>query len=124
MFILATVLIIVASIVLILIVLVQNSKGGGLSSSFGGANQFGGVVQTNKFLEKGTWILALAVLVLSITASVTLDTKGKKEEGSQIQEFLNGEVDYGSEVTPLSKEEINNQNKEIETENKKKEDKK
>ena len=114
MFLLATILIIVASIVLILIVLVQNSKGGGLSSSFGGANQFGGVVQTNKFLEKGTWILAIVVLILSITASVTIDNKGKQEETSKIQEFLNGEVDYGSEVTPLSTDEIKEQNKEIE----------
>jgi len=114
MFILSTVLIIVASIVLILIVLVQNSKGGGLSSSFGGANQFGGVVQTNKFLEKATWMLALAVLIFSIAASVTIENRGQKEQKSSIQEFLSGEADYASEVNPLSQEEIDAQKKEME----------
>lgn len=87
MFTLFTVLIILASIVLILIVLVQNSKGGGLSSTFGSANQFGGVVQTNKFLEKATWSLAIALLVLSVGASVTIPgAKASKE--NQVQEYF------------------------------------
>ncbi len=83
MFTLTTVLIIAASIILILIVLVQNPKGGGLSSSFGGGgNQFGGVVQTNKFLDKSTWSLAIALLVLSITASLTLPRSADERESA------------------------------------------
>ena len=78
----ASVLIIVASIVLILIVLVQNSKGGGLSSSFGGGNQIGGVAQTNKFLDKATWTLAIVLLVLSITASLTMNGKRNPKESA------------------------------------------
>jgi len=86
MFILSTVLILLASVILILIVLVQNSKGGGLSSSFGGGggSQMGGAVQTNQFLEKATWTLAIALLVFSITASVAIPNAGQSEQNSVI----------------------------------------
>lgn len=53
---------------LILLVLVQNSKGGGLNSSFGGVNQatnLFGVRNTNSFAEKGTWYLALALVLIT-----------------------------------------------------------
>ncbi len=73
---------------MILIVLAQNSKGGGLSSTFGGgAGQFGGVVQTNKFLEKTTWTLAIALIVFSIAASLSLD-RPKEDVESKIQKEL------------------------------------
>lgn len=54
------------SIVLILVVLVQNSKGGGLSANFSSSNQIMGVRKTTDFLEKATWGLAAAIIVLSI----------------------------------------------------------
>ncbi len=69
---LAIILILVTSILMILIVLAQNSKGGGLSSTFGSAGSAGGVVQTNKFLEKTTWTLAIALIVFSIVASLSI----------------------------------------------------
>lgn len=87
MFSLAIILIILASVILILIVLAQNSKGGGLSSSFGSANQYGGVVQTNKFMEKATWTLALAVLIFSITASLSIN-RAPIDPKSVIQEKM------------------------------------
>lgn len=60
-------LIILCSLILGLIVLIQNPKGGGLSGTFGGfGNQIMGVKQTNDALEKGTWIFAAAIAVLSI----------------------------------------------------------
>lgn len=59
----------IACILLILVVLVQDSKGGGLSSSFGGSNQILGVRKTTDFLEKATWVLAIAILVLSLASS-------------------------------------------------------
>ena len=40
---------------LILAIMVQNPKGGGLSSSFGGTQQIGGVQKTTDFLDKSTW---------------------------------------------------------------------
>jgi len=86
---LATILILLASIILILIVLVQNPKGGGLSASFGGgSNQYGGVAQTNKFLDKATWTLAVALLVFSIAASMFLP-RNVAAADSKVQKTLN-----------------------------------
>lgn len=65
---LITVLTIVAAILLVIVVLIQNPKGGGLSSSFGSAHQLGGVRKTTDALEKATWFLATAIMVLSLVA--------------------------------------------------------
>ena len=62
-------LIILVCILLILVVLVQNSKGGGLASSFSSSNQVMGVRKTADFLEKATWTLAIALLVLSLVST-------------------------------------------------------
>lgn len=66
-----TVLILIICILLILVVLIQNSKGGGLASGFQASGQMFGVRRTTDFLEKATWGLASALIVLSILASVT-----------------------------------------------------
>ncbi len=65
-------LIIIVSLLLILVVLAQNSKGGGLSSQFGGGGttQVMGVKRTGDLLEKMTWGLAIAVLVLSLSTHI------------------------------------------------------
>ena len=64
MYIAVSILIFIVCALLILIVLVQNSKGGGLSSSFASSNQIMGVRKTTDFLEKATWTLAGAMLVV------------------------------------------------------------
>ena len=64
-----TILILIAAILLILIVIVQNSKGGGLAAGFGESNKYMGVRKTTDFLEKATWTLAGAMVVLSIASS-------------------------------------------------------
>ena len=66
---LISIAIIIVCILLILIVLVQNSKGGGLASSFSSSNQVMGVRKTADFLEKATWTLAVALLVLSLLSA-------------------------------------------------------
>jgi preprotein translocase subunit SecG len=76
---LITILTIVAAILLVLVVLIQNPKGGGLSSSFGSAHQLGGVRKTTDALEKATWFLAIAILVLSLV-SPTSGTKQVNQE--------------------------------------------
>jgi len=53
-----------------LIVLIQNPKGGGLSSNFSSSSQLMGVQKTGDFLEKGTWVLAITVMVLSLAINV------------------------------------------------------
>jgi preprotein translocase subunit SecG len=76
---LITILTVIAAILLVIVVLIQNPKGGGLSSSFGSAHQLGGVRKTTDALEKGTWFLAIAVLVLSLVAP----TNGGKKSNSR-----------------------------------------
>jgi preprotein translocase subunit SecG len=72
MYVFISVLILIVSILLGLIVLVQNSKGGGLAANFSSSNQFMGVRQTADFLEKATWSMAVALLVLSLVATMAI----------------------------------------------------
>lgn len=66
MYTLFVILIVLASFCMIGIVLIQESKGGGLASAFSGANSSFGVRQTTNFIEKTTWALAAAMVVISI----------------------------------------------------------
>lgn len=75
-------LIIIVCILLALIVLVQNPKGGGLSSTFAGSNQVMGVRRTADFLEKATWTLAIALLVLSFVSVFSIP-RGSNTEASE-----------------------------------------
>ena len=83
---LISILIIITSILLILIVLVQNSKGGGLASNFSSSNQMLGVRKTTDFLEKATWTLAVALLVFSLLASITIQRPEDEEEQKALLE--------------------------------------
>ncbi len=69
MYTLLVILIVLAAILMIGIVLIQESKGGGLSSSFASYNQIGGVRKTTDFIEKATWGLAIAMVVISIACA-------------------------------------------------------
>ena len=55
-------LILVASVLVILAVLVQNPKSG-MAANFGASN----------FLEKFTWSMAIAIVVLSLAATLAMD---------------------------------------------------
>jgi len=81
------VIIFIVCALLILLVLVQNSKGGGLSSSFSSSNQVMGVRRTTDFLEKATWFLAIALVVLSISATAFLPRQGEQAK-SKIEEQI------------------------------------
>lgn len=61
--------IIVLAVLLVLVILSQNSKGGVGSAFGGGASQIMGVTKTGNILEKSTWVLAIAILVLSLGSS-------------------------------------------------------
>ena len=63
------ILIIIVAALLALVVLAQNPKGGGLAAGFTGASQIGGVQRTADFLEKSTWTLAAALMVLCLVNS-------------------------------------------------------
>jgi len=73
-------LIIITCVLLVIVVLVQNSKGGGLASNFSASNQVMGVKKTSELIEKITWGLAIALVVLSILTSF-VSTGGKVQAG-------------------------------------------
>lgn len=93
MYTLITVLLFITCILLILIVLVQNSKGGGLASNFQSSNQIMGVRKTNDFLEKATWILAGALLLLSIVGVGFIPRENKVGGQSAIKDQIENAVD-------------------------------
>ena len=72
------ILILIVALALVLIVMVQNPKGGGLSSSFGGggAQSLGGVQNTNNFLDKTTWTLAISLFALILLANFAIPRQG------------------------------------------------
>jgi len=86
---------IVAAILLVIIILAQNPKGGGLSSAFGGSstsNMFG-VRQTNEFLEKATWYLAIGILVVVVGSNLFIPSEGTGQSNeSKIQEQIDSEL--------------------------------
>ncbi len=64
------ILIILVSLLLSFFVLIQNPKGGGLSSGFSGGANLMGVQRTGDILEKGTWILIIALMVFSLAINI------------------------------------------------------
>jgi preprotein translocase subunit SecG len=86
-YILVSVLVIIACILQIMIVLVQNSKGGGLASNFTSAGQSMGVRKTADFLEKSTWTLAAAILLLSLVATASIP-RGEVDQESIIRSSI------------------------------------
>ena len=93
MYTLITVLIFIVCILLVLIVLVQNSKGGGLASNFQASNQVMGVRKTTDFLEKGTWVLAASLLVLSVLGSAFLPRQQAGVDESMVRDQIENTVD-------------------------------
>ncbi len=71
MYIFLIVLIFIASLLLVLTVLAQNPKSG-MAANFGASNAVMGVRQTADFLEKFTWGLAIAIVVLSLAATMAM----------------------------------------------------
>jgi preprotein translocase subunit SecG len=65
------VLITIVCFLLIVVIMVQNPKGGGLSSTLGGSQMLGGVQKTTDFLDKSTWTLATALIVLILLSSLS-----------------------------------------------------
>jgi preprotein translocase subunit SecG len=87
-----SVLIIIACVLQVMIVLVQNSKGGGLAANFTSAGQSMGIRKTADFLEKATWTLAAAILILCVVATATIP-RGVTAERSRIENQIQNAVD-------------------------------
>lgn len=97
MFTLIISVIIVLAVLLVLVILGQNSKGG-VGAAFGGsASQIMGVTKTGNILEKSTWVLAIAILVLSLISSAFID-----DTTSSSDEFASPNIESAKEqgITP------------------------
>lgn len=91
-YIFVSILVLIACVFQILIVLVQNSKGGGLAANFTSAGQSMGIRKTADFLEKSTWTLAGAILLLCVVATATIP-RGSGAEKSRIENSIQNAVD-------------------------------
>ena len=91
-YILISIIIIIACFIQVMIVLVQNSKGGGLAANFTSAGQSMGIGKTADFLEKSTWTLAAAILILCVVATATIP-RGATTERSRIENSIQNAVD-------------------------------
>ncbi len=87
------ILIVIIAFALILIIMVQNPKGGGLSSSFGGnVNTIGGVQNTNTFLDRATWVLAISLFSLILLSKFTINKDHTSNSAEDQVTDLNTEV--------------------------------
>lgn len=77
------ILMVIASVLMCLIVLIQESKGGGLASGFASSNQIMGVRRTTDVIEKTTWSLAIAMVVISVVLAYVAP------KASEVQSVMN-----------------------------------
>lgn len=90
------ILIILVSALLGFIVLIQNPKGGGLASGFAGSSNLMGVQRTGDFLEKGTWGLAIALMVFCLAMNIMGPSAGGRAGG------LGDQIDAPAQTSPLN----------------------
>lgn len=98
MYIFCIVLIMIASILLILTVLAQSPKSG-MAANFGASNQVMGVRQTSDFLEKFTWGLSIAIVVLSLVATMTMPSANIASSKSAVEEALEQSLETNQSLT-------------------------
>ena len=106
MYYLFVILILIASLLMIGIVLIQESKGGGLSSNFSAGNQLAGVRKTTDFIEKATWGLAIAMVVLSVLCAYFSPTVSEQNviEATTTNPLANPQTQQTFGVTPTPAE--------------------
>ncbi|HEK19391.1 MULTISPECIES: preprotein translocase subunit SecG [unclassified Mucilaginibacter] len=104
MYLLLIIITIILCVLLGLIVLIQNPKGGGLASNFSGSSQLMGVQKTGDFLEKGTWALAIGIMVLSLVINVSVKGGAQKsDDGTSIEKLKQiSKPSATPSTTPLS----------------------
>lgn len=100
MFTFLTILAILVCLFLTLFILIQNPKGGGLSSSFGASNQIMGVQKTGDFLERTTWGLAIALLVICLSMKVFSPGSTRDNSASDLQKQIDRSPANSNSVSP------------------------
>ena len=88
MYLFLIIVVIIVCALLVMMVLIQNPKGGGLSSNFSSSSQLMGVQKTGDFLEKGTWVLAITLMVLSLAINVAVKGGTEKTDNPQLKEQI------------------------------------
>lgn len=77
-----TILIAIVALLLVIAVLIQNPKGGGIDTTYGsGAQQMFGAARSTETIEKITWYLAAALIVLCIASYFLIS----KNTGADVQ---------------------------------------
>ena len=95
------ILALIICVLLVLVVLVQNPKGGGLASNFASSNQIMGVKKTTDFLEKATWTLAIALLVLCLTINMFKpEGVANTPDQSELQEIIDNSATPAPATNP------------------------
>lgn len=104
MYIVISIVILILCVLLSLVVLVQNPKGGGLSQSLGGvSSQVFGAKNSAGLVEKVTWYLAMAIVVLSMSSVIFISG------GSNVDEVQRSDAEMFNEEGEF------NPNQEVET---------
>ena len=101
MYIFCIVLILIASVLIILAVLAQSPKSG-MAANFGASNQVMGVRQTADFLEKFTWGLAIAIVILSLLATMTMPSANISSSKSGVEKALEQAIESNQNLLPSS----------------------
>ncbi len=80
------ILIAIVAVFLILSILIQNPKGGGIDATMGGsANQMFGAARSADFIEKASWTLGGALLVLCVVTTLMLSGVASQQTGEDGQ---------------------------------------
>ncbi|MFR9503804.1 MAG: preprotein translocase subunit SecG [Rikenellaceae bacterium] len=93
-------LVLVASVLMILAVLVQSPKSG-MAANFGASNQVMGVRQTTDFLEKFTWAMAIAILIISLMATIAMGNS-MSTGGSKASKDAEAVIEHQMQQTPAA----------------------
>ncbi|MFI3286738.1 MAG: preprotein translocase subunit SecG [Rikenellaceae bacterium] len=95
-------LVLVASVLMILAVLVQSPKSG-MAANFGASNQVMGVRQTTDFLEKFTWAMAVAILIVSLMATIAMGNSmsaGNTKVSKDAEAIIERQMEQSSVAIP------------------------
>src|SRR5690349_11003032 len=95
------ILIVLACVIIAFFILIQNPKGGGLAGNIAGfSTQFMGVKQTTDVLEKGTWVMAVIIALLSITAPVFIVPGSSSNSEPNLRPTTNTTAPAATPTTP------------------------
>ena len=97
-------LIILVCILLVLVVLIQKPKGGGLTASMSAPSQIIGVARSSDVVEKITWGLVIALLVLSVGMNLGIDRNVAAADGTEQTTTTNSEAAEMAKTMPATQQ--------------------